>query len=210
MQTKPGLNSIGTTLKKELEKRFQSYIDPEHLDFKTIYVVSTSLDLRYRFLLNDKQLKVASNYLQRKLIDEDEVQVTDDIEEEDTQHTNTPDESDEPPFKRFRLLNQFVAEKETQECQDMVENDEILQYFSLKKKVSNETEFDPLMFWQNNQQNFPTLAPIAQDILTIPATSTPVERTFSVAGYCTSGRRNRLSGMNLEMEVLLKKNKAYI
>ena len=47
---------------------------------------------------------------------------------------------------------------------------------------------------------YPKLAPIAEDILLIPASSTPIER---VAGYCSSGRRSHSSGQNLENEVLM-------
>ena len=29
--------------------------------------------------------------------------------------------------------------------------------------------------------------------MVVPASSTPIERTFSVAGYCCIGKRNRLT-----------------
>ena len=38
----------------------------------------------------------------------------------------------------------------------------------------------------------------------------PVERTFSVAGYCCIGERNRLTNQNLEREILIKTNDQYI
>ena len=49
------------------------------------------------------------------------------------------------------------------------------------------------------------LPSFAIDLLATPASSAPVERTFSAAGIATSGRRNRLAGANLEQGVLITK-----
>ena len=54
-------------------------------------------------------------------------------------------------------------------------------------------------------KEYPVLSSMALDILTIPASSTPVERVFSVAGESTSGKRNRLADQNLEREILVRK-----
>ena len=57
---------------------------------------------------------------------------------------------------------------------------------------------------------YPLLATLAEEVLTIPASSTPVENVFSTAGESSGGNeRNRLSNKNLEREALLRKNKAY-
>ena len=52
---------------------------------------------------------------------------------------------------------------------------------------------DPISFWIENEAGYPLLSSLAIDILCIPASSAPVERTFSTAGESTSRRRNRLS-----------------
>ena len=49
------------------------------------------------------------------------------------------------------------------------------------------------------------LPSFAIDLLATPASSAPVERTFSAAGIATSGRRNRSAGANLEQGVLITK-----
>lgn len=51
---------------------------------------------------------------------------------------------------------------------------------------------------------------VAFDILTISASSAPIERVFSTAGHVLSGKRNRISGQNHEGEVLIKKNKSFL
>ena len=67
-------------------------------------------------------------------------------------------------------------------------------------------EEDALTFWRIQQAAYPLLAPLAQDPAAAPASQAYVERVFSVCGWLTAGRRNRLS-KNLEMRVFLKLNK---
>ena len=59
-------------------------------------------------------------------------------------------------------------------------------------------------------RNYPLLSVIAVDLLIVPGSSAPVERTFSTAGDTASGKRNRLMDKNLEREVLIRKNKVYL
>lgn len=68
---------------------------------------------------------------------------------------------------------------------------------------------DPLSFWNAMVASYPRLAAFAQDILCIPATSAPVERLFSQAAVACGGKRNRLSGIRLEREVMMKVNKRF-
>ncbi|OQV24208.1 hypothetical protein BV898_02155 [Hypsibius exemplaris] len=69
---------------------------------------------------------------------------------------------------------------------------------------------DPANFWRGNVGFFPLLSPLALDILAIPASSAPSERLFSTAGFDTAGRRNRLTGLNLERHVLIQKNRSLL
>ena len=201
MKSKYGLGSIASIMKAELERRYKSFLDPTNSEFQPIYVVATSLDLRYRVALSSDQLKYAKCFLKNKL--EPQVQTVQSPTDDDVITVATT--SDEPPCKRFRLLSQFLTEKQEEEAPNT--NDDIQEYFDSKRQLPEKA--DPLNFWIENEQIYPRLAPLAQDILVIPASSTPIERVFSKAGYATSGRRNRLSGQNLEREVLLKTNKQY-
>ena len=66
---------------------------------------------------------------------------------------------------------------------------------------------DPLDFWVENESKYETMIPlIAQDILCIPATSTPSERLFSASGLLSSGVMSNISPENLEKRVLIKVN----
>ena len=53
---------------------------------------------------------------------------------------------------------------------------------------------DPLDYWVEQEAKFETcLALVAEDILIIPATSTPSERLFSVSGMLSSGKMSNIS-----------------
>ena len=53
---------------------------------------------------------------------------------------------------------------------------------------------------------FTKVSKIATEILSTPCSGAPIERMFSLAGFSSSGRRNRLNSKNLEREVFLSKN----
>ena len=87
------------------------------------------------------------------------------------------------------------------------EEKEIEQYN--QENFNVELEDDPFYFWANTK-SFSAIAAVACDILCTSASTAPVERVFSTSGESTSDKRNRLTDYNLEREVLLRKNKAYL
>ncbi len=68
---------------------------------------------------------------------------------------------------------------------------------------------DAIKFWLENRLQYPAIAHVAEDLLSIPASQAYVERIFSVCGILTSGRRNRME-KNLPMRVFLKLNHKYL
>ena len=66
---------------------------------------------------------------------------------------------------------------------------------------------DPLDYWVAEETRYYSpIARVAQDLLTIPATSTPSERLFSASGLLTEGKMASISPENLEKRVLIKVN----
>ena len=98
-------------------------------------------------------------------------------------------------------------EQQDEDIAPVEDRNELDSYMQLKH--TNKSD-DPLVFWTKNSHLYPKMSLIAQEVLSIPASSTLVERVFSVAGYSSSGRRNRLSGATLETEILLKTNKQFL
>lgn len=60
-----------------------------------------------------------------------------------------------------------------------------------------EENTDPIDYWQSQLSAYSILAPFA---MSVPASSTSIERVFSTAGECVTGKRNCLSGKNLWRE----------
>ena len=88
-----------------------------------------------------------------------------------------------------------------------LQQEELDKYLSTTVEVNE--RLDPIQSWISNEQTYPLIAPLACDLLSIPASSAPVERTFSTVGEVASGKKNRLSDKSLVREVI-KKNKCYL
>lgn len=72
--------------------------------------------------------------------------------------------------------------------------------------TAEEYDCDPIEFWCEREMSFKILAPIACEILSVPATSAPIERAFSVAGSVLGNKRHSLSNKMLNQEILFKMN----
>ena len=48
----------------------------------------------------------------------------------------------------------------------------------------------PLQWWSSCEPSYPLLAPLAQDVISTPASEASVERIFSVSGYLSASKRN--------------------
>ena len=82
---------------------------------------------------------------------------------------------------------------------------ELIAYFA---DCKNYSENSGLKFWVTNANKYPLLAPLAQDLLSAPASEAYVERVFSVCGEMPAGKRNRLI-KSLEKRIMLKMNLKY-
>ena len=85
---------------------------------------------------------------------------------------------------------------------------ELLAYCSEANSYTQSHTCMPLTYWINQEAKFPLLAPVAQDLLSAPASQAYVERVFSVCGDLTAGKRNRLT-KNLQMRAFLKINQKH-
>ena len=61
-------------------------------------------------------------------------------------------------------------------------------------------------FWKNNENQFSFIAKIAPNYLSIPASSAPVERLFSIAGKIFWPERCRLTDKNFETLMFVRSN----
>jgi len=64
----------------------------------------------------------------------------------------------------------------------------------------------PLQWWKLNHGEYPNIWMLAKRILSVPATSAPSERVFSVASLIATKKRGSLKPDNVNMLVFLKEN----
>lgn len=81
---------------------------------------------------------------------------------------------------------------------------ELHEYWNLV--IAMQCASDPFQFWLRHEKTFKNLFLLAVDILSVPATSAPIERAFSVAGAALGLRRSSLSDQALFQEVFYKMN----
>lgn len=79
--------------------------------------------------------------------------------------------------------------------------DELKDFQNLEVKC--EIDLKPNLWWKNQTTQFPLLSTLAQKVFSIPATSAPSERVFSVAGLVIRRHRARLEGHIADLLIFL-------
>ncbi|CCE35105.1 uncharacterized protein CPUR_02034 [Claviceps purpurea 20.1] len=72
------------------------------------------------------------------------------------------------------------------------------------KPAKNTLNNNPLEFWYGNRSEYPRLARMAIDVLSIPAMSAECERTFSSAGTMVDSKRSRLEASTIAVTQTLR------
>ena len=86
---------------------------------------------------------------------------------------------------------------------------EVLSYLVATEALVN-SNFDPLEWWIGNKMRYPNVAVVARQWLSVPATSTPSERVFSICGIVNTAKRSSSSGKSIENQVFIHNNKGVL
>lgn len=109
----------------------------------------------------------------------------------------------EPPPKKAKMLFDFMAGPTTCRCSSSTLED-IDSYLS---SSCEPMETDPAKYWKENENKYgQSLSMMAKDILSIPSSSAPVERLFSVAGRVFTPMRCRLTDKRFEQLMFISCN----
>lgn len=79
---------------------------------------------------------------------------------------------------------------------------EVSQY---KKEPSINATGNPLTWWRQNNERYPSLAILAKKYLCIPATSVPSEKVFSTVGDIVTAQRSQRKSEHVDRLIFLKK-----
>ena len=112
----------------------------------------------------------------------------------------------EPPPKKPKVLFDFMAEPEpTHGCSNVEDIDRYL------SSPCQPMETDPAKFWKENENEYgQSLLRMAKEILSIPSSSAPVERLFSIAGKVFTPSRCRLQDSRFEQLMFIRCNNSII
>lgn len=123
-------------------------------------------------------------------------------------HSDGGANTDSPPGKCPRLLARYRAHKHlSHSAKDTGISAQIQKYFDAIQDTEANTALE---FWSQNRERFPQLYSLAVKVLSIPASSAPVERVFSKGGLIMRPHRARLSHKMVTALVFLKSNMALV
>ena len=120
-------------------------------------------------------------------------------------------EEEELPVKKFHHLSRLLKEK-WREGAKKASKQPVWKQNSTEPhdgSLSQMTRWSYRILDKRSFERLPQVAVVAIDLLIIPGSSAPVERTFSTAEDSSSGKLHRLVDKNLEREVLIQKNRQY-
>lgn len=126
-------------------------------------------------------------------------------------------EPDDPPVKRMkcasvksRYLVKQVSGTTSSARSVRAQLDKYLSYDHGELSVNDKGEVQEINafdFWASVAQEMPALAKLARLVLSVPASSAPVERVFSHAGLIFRPHRRSMSDTNLSQLIFLKVNR---
>ena len=109
--------------------------------------------------------------------------------------------AEEPPLKKWKYLSAKQANQTTTQASGA--QSELSKYLI---EIRNSPPVNnALDFWRQRHSVYPLLSILAEDLVAAPASQSYVERLFSVCGWLTAGRRNRME-KSLEMRVFMRLN----
>ena len=211
-----GASKYCKNLEKEMKKYFAFVLDPKADSFDPVYYLATYFDPMYSAILTMEQKEIAINHLKELMKEQLEEMGEDWHETFEAFADKNESVSKSPVFRGFKHVSRMIAstsqtvtsmstpfardlEKYRSDCERIrfqggqkAEGDAV--DGSNPQQPEEVPMEDPLDYWVESESKYETLLPlIAEDILCIPATSTPSERLFSISGILSSGKMSNIS-----------------
>lgn len=117
-----------------------------------------------------------------------------------------------PPAKRkkhskfMELLSDVISSATTSSTDKTCEEKAKFELQRYVDDSSCDSTVNPLRWWYVNKPRYPNLCKLALHYLTIPATSVPSERAFSISGHIVRAKRACLLPEHVQMLVFLAEN----
>ena len=197
-----------TALTNSLDRKMAKY------ESRELFMLASTLDPRFKLKWctdDDEQQKVKSVLLQKaRCLEDISMDITSTTQEKVPQVVEIDTSSSEPlPKKRkqepSKLLSYLFSEDNTSSTSKSLNSleAEISRYFS---EPCLPEQGDPFDFWKEHSTIYLKISTLACRYLSIPASSGPIERLFSIGGKFFRPERCRLSGSVFEKLMNIKCN----
>ncbi|KAK7173382.1 hypothetical protein R3I93_003262 [Phoxinus phoxinus] len=192
------VRAFKNTVRRQLETRFK--LESDDLT-ESIPIVACMLDPRFKHLhfIPEGKREAAHSHLNSLVQDAGEPLAADDDVNSVCEPVTGKNARLEQDFEQL-FGPHFHSGRKTGHS---TAAEEIREYFLAPHIPTME---NPLQWWARNHENFPLLAKLCKRYLAVPATSTPSERIFSLAGNTISRQRASLHPAHVDALVFLHEN----
>lgn len=221
--------NVALLMRAELEERLEdsdSESDSGHSDSLLILQMKNSMraKLDHRFPVTDllvaaalldprcQNLKSVKNHLSDRFMTKAEflvAQVKENVREADVIKEDLAVPVIEPNSKESAQPASPVALLAQKHSAQISSSDRIhdeVEYFLTTASLAYVPDGDILKYWKKMQGQFPWLSALAKSILCIPATSTPSEKVFSIAGLVVTAKRSCLHPLRVHKIIFVHNN----
>lgn len=201
LQQYPSDQSLTKAMLRDLYTRFECLLEPRSLEFNPIPAAACLLDPQFSLVLSTADMTALQAAAKACILAWNGTQTVTANPPPEPRHIQT--------LGRFKYLSAKLQQSTQavdngQEGLDTLSG-QLARYMSdVRGEVSSS-----LLFWQQQRSLLPLLTPIAEDLLSAPASQAYVERIFSLCGMLSSARRNRMT-KSLEIRAMLKLNDSVI
>ena len=191
---------LKNAIKEGIVKRFK--LDEDGFPFDAMLdsplVKAAVLDPRYKQLkfLKPEQKEIVHQKIIELMESESQSVVT-----VKTESGEPEDSSMAPPEKKSKFMFDCLLGDICDLTTPTSAEKEFQDYISEPVRIAN-----PLKWWEASENRYPNVAKLAKSYLSIPGTSVPSERTFSVAGMTLTKLRSNLDPDTLDEIIFINKN----
>ncbi|XP_061882126.1 uncharacterized protein LOC133633574 isoform X1 [Entelurus aequoreus] len=187
------LASLAKKMKANMDKRFSCFLDHTNSKFSPLAAAACFLDptVSEALLENDDEqitalLEKAEEYITHLVLPV--------VREEEDEHEEPEEEEKEERLQRKRPRFKFLSKASRpsrSSCSKPCVKEEMKKFKEQLSQPTNEESETALEFWAAQGDSvYPSLKPIALDLVDMPASQAFAERVFSITGDLTRGRRN--------------------
>ena len=178
-------SSFVLALKTSLNRRMPYYQESE------TYVLAAMLDPRFKLRWCHENEKTGF----KELLNQEAMNFVSSTSEPEGRAEPAP-----PPPKKNKSLFNYM---ESEEVDTGNTDGDIDRYLATS---CDEMTTNPATYWSENTRNYPSLEPVARRLLSVPSSSAPVERLFSIAGRVFTPIRCQIKDRRFEQLMFIRCN----